>query len=85
MAFTALCERQRAVKDEYSPKQKVGDKVKGKSIVFQGTEVYTKKGINSAFSTQSKFCCQPGKSSVDSPGYSQFPVQGNADLTWNLS
>lgn len=42
MAFAALHEKQRVGKDQYSPNRK--DKVKGKSIAFQGTEVYTKQG-----------------------------------------
>lgn len=42
MVFAALHEKQRAGKDQYSPNRK--DKVKGKSIAFQGTEVYTKQG-----------------------------------------
>lgn len=41
MVFAALHEKQRAGKDQYSPNRK--DKVKGKSIAFQSTEVYTKQ------------------------------------------
>lgn len=82
MVFAALHEKQRAGKDQYSPNRK--DKVKGKSITFQGTEGYTKQGTNSGFSTQTKLCHQPGESGVDSPCYSQFPVQNNGGLTCKL-
>lgn len=42
MVAAVLHEKQCAGKDWYSPNRK--DKVKGKNIAFQGTEVYAKEG-----------------------------------------
>lgn len=82
MVFAALHEKQRAGKDQYSPNRK--DKVKGKSIAFQGTAVCTKQGTNPEFSTQTELCRQIAESGGGSPSYSQFPVRNRGDLTCKL-